>query len=66
MLLGLKALHNRGILHRDIKAENIIRVNKYGEWKLCDYGLSRTISEKMGEESVRNFTRVGSPYYMSP
>ena len=53
-------------MHRDIKPDNIIRVNKNGEWKLCDYGLSKTISETMGETSKRDLTRVGSPYFMSP
>jgi len=28
-------------MHRDIKADNIIRVNENGEWKLCDYGFCR-------------------------
>ncbi len=47
------------------RAANVIRVNKHGEWKLCDYGFSK-ITDRMGEMSKRDLTLVGTPYYMSP
>ena len=47
------------------RADNVIRVNVHGEWKLCDYGFSK-ITESMGEASKRDMTKVGTPYYMSP
>ena len=30
-------------MHRDIKPDNIIRGSGKGDWKLCDYGLSRLL-----------------------
>ena len=47
------------------RADNVIRVNKHSEWKLCDYGFSK-ITDHMGELSKRGLSLVGTPYYMSP
>lgn len=40
ILLGLEDLHSRSILHRDIKAENIL-IDADGYVKICDFGLSK-------------------------
>ena len=53
------------LIHRDIKADNIISSSQDSEWKLCDYGFSKLATE-MGEKSKRDLTRVGTPFYMSP
>lgn len=37
LLNGLKALHNFGYIHRDLKPGNII-LTENGELKLCDFG----------------------------
>ncbi|KAI9108804.1 hypothetical protein K1719_020109 [Acacia pycnantha] len=40
LLKGVKYLHDNWVLHRDFKTSNIL-INKEGELKICDFGLSR-------------------------
>ena len=61
VLLALKYLHNQGKIHRDLKSQNIL-VNKRGEIKLTDFGVSTQLSSNF---SKRN-TTVGTPYWMAP
>lgn len=60
VLRGLQYLHDRGIIHRDIKGCNIL-VAKDGTVKLADFG----VSAKMSEQDKR-FSVVGTPYWMAP
>ncbi|MCQ2817613.1 MAG: protein kinase [archaeon] len=59
MLRGLKALHDRKIIHRDIKSANVF-LNKNGVCKLGDLNVSKVL--KMG----MLYTQTGTPYYASP
>lgn len=43
ILTGLQVIHNNGILHRDLATSNIL-INKKGEVKIGDFGLSRPIA----------------------
>ncbi|KAM6934584.1 serine/threonine-protein kinase Nek5 [Xenentodon cancila] len=60
--LGLKHIHDRKVLHRDIKAQNIFLTNGGMKVKLGDFGIARMLNNTM--ELVR--TCVGTPYYLSP
>ncbi|XP_040281999.1 serine/threonine-protein kinase Nek5 isoform X7 [Bufo bufo] len=60
--LGLKHIHDRKVLHRDIKAQNIFLANNGTLPKLGDFGIARMMNNTM--ELAR--TCVGTPYYLSP
>ena len=60
LCLGLAAAHDRGVIHRDLKPQNIM-MNKRGEVVIMDFGLAAIASELSGAEA-----RSGTPAYMSP
>ncbi|XP_037656047.1 serine/threonine-protein kinase Nek5 isoform X2 [Choloepus didactylus] len=60
--LGLKHIHDRKILHRDIKTQNIFLSKNGTVAKLGDFGIARVLNNSM--ELAR--TCIGTPYYLSP
>eukprot|EP00055_Hartaetosiga_balthica_P016737 m.106939 g.106939 ORF g.106939 m.106939 type:complete len:322 (+) comp9166_c0_seq2:81-1046(+) len=58
---GLMFLHENGIMHRDIKAANIM-LSRNGVVKLGDFGVSALMKSKNGKRS----TFIGSPNWMAP
>jgi len=61
LLIALQFLHGRGILHRDIKAENVLLLSD-GTVKLADFGVAS--SQEPGTERRKSI--AGSPYWMAP
>uniref|UniRef100_A0A8D0LSV0 non-specific serine/threonine protein kinase n=1 Tax=Sus scrofa TaxID=9823 RepID=A0A8D0LSV0_PIG len=59
--LALKHVHDRKILHRDIKSQNIF-LTKDGTVQLGDFGIARVLNSTV--ELAR--TCIGTPYYLSP
>ena len=60
MCRALEACEKEGVLHRDIKIENIL-VAEDGAFKLCDFGSARILEESFIENSV-----AGSFTFMAP
>ncbi|XP_015994573.2 ribosomal protein S6 kinase-related protein isoform X5 [Rousettus aegyptiacus] len=58
--LFISYLHDLGIIHRDVKMENIL-LDERGHLKLTDFGLSRHLPQ-----GVRAYTICGTLQYMAP
>ncbi|CAF3441433.1 unnamed protein product [Rotaria sp. Silwood1] len=63
VLVALRYLHSKSIVHCDLKPENILlaQAQDFPQTKLCDFGFARIIGEKSFRRSI-----VGTPAYLPP
>jgi len=69
ILHALAAAHKIGIVHRDIKPDNVMVVPVEGNpylVKVLDFGLAKAVAEVTGADVSRTGQIVGTPYYMAP
>jgi serine/threonine protein kinase len=61
LAVGLRAIHNAGIIHRDVKAANIL-IHEEGRLEICDFGVAGILQSQRDKRS----TWIGTPHWMPP
>ncbi len=64
---ALSAIHSHGIIHRDVKPENVM-LRLDGSVALADFGIAKSMqqSDNLDMTQTRHGDVVGTPYYLSP
>jgi serine/threonine-protein kinase len=64
VLSALSAAHARGVVHRDVKPENVF-LTRGGGVKLLDFGISKNLTD-VASTLTQAGVVVGTPYYLAP
>jgi serine/threonine protein kinase len=63
---ALQYAHNEGVLHRDIKPDNIL-LDTRGRVKIADFGIAKLMAEAVAENPLTGSgASLGTPHYMAP
>ncbi|KAI2794730.1 hypothetical protein POX_a01331 [Penicillium oxalicum] len=61
LAVGLHAIHEAGIIHRDVKAANVL-IHEEGRLEICDFGVAGVLQSQRDKRS----TWIGTPHWMPP
>ena len=64
IIFGLKALHDKGIIHRDLKSANVFLSKLNNKCKIGDLNTGKVIKNNINKN--KNNYQIGTPYYFSP
>jgi serine/threonine-protein kinase len=62
--MGLGAIHAAGVVHRDLKPDNVL-IAKDGRVVIADFGIARSFAGETGPTATSNMA-IGTPAYMAP
>jgi eukaryotic-like serine/threonine-protein kinase len=63
---ALAYAHNRNVIHRDIKPDNIIIDDETGRAMVTDFGIARALTDSGDSRLTATGMAIGTPAYMSP
>ncbi len=63
---ALAYAHNRNVIHRDIKPDNIIIDDETGRAMVTDFGIARALTDTGDSRLTATGMAIGTPAYMSP
>jgi serine/threonine-protein kinase len=69
LLAGLQCVHDGGVIHRDVKPDNVMVVRDAGGQvivKLLDFGIAKGVDPLLDGKVTQRGVLVGSPEYMAP
>ncbi|MFL5356614.1 serine/threonine-protein kinase [Archangium sp.] len=66
---ALEAVHRSGVVHRDLKPDNLLMMERPGEsptLKVLDFGVAKALHDTVGQEQTLAGQVLGTPAYMAP
>lgn len=66
--MALREAHAKGIVHRDLKSENVLLVAREGREvaKVVDFGISKVLEDPARSAMTARDVLLGTPHYMAP